>query len=378
MSARTNGKASSVRRAMTLAVVSSLGVFGCSQIIGLGDYTVGSSAGGAGASEAGAPAEGGANSAAGEAGAGGTPGSGVIVGCDGTTPFQPTESVVRSCILRAGCDPSFNPVRPISTCVTYNTQAALPGEQCNLPSQTCADFEACEHVGVAHDDLCGGSKGTRCENGLAINCGNYQGGDRFFDCNALGNGCSLLTYTNGTIYADCTIDIAPSTCEGQPDDDGSFYCHSASGQDDSRYYCWGEKAFGNSCSSLGKCIDDQETNGGGQGSCFFNLQHCTTPVSPTCNNNVVNDCSAGDLFKYDCTSAGLECNTTSSGSEYCLAPGCNGEDVDSKCTEHCSDDGTQLTFCYGGAPVTVNCADYGFTQCLSDTNDSGAFAACRF
>ncbi len=371
-------------RALTLALVCSSSVFGCSQIIGLGDYTVGQGVGGAGANEAGAATDGGADNAAGEAGTGnsasGNAGSSpMIVGCDGTTPFEPSEGVVRSCILRGGCDPSFSPVRTISTCVTYNTQAALHGESCNLTSLTCAAFEACEHVGVAHSDLCGGAKGTRCENGLAINCGNNSGDDSFFDCNALGSGCGTLTYPDGTLYADCTVDIAPSTCVGKPNDDSKFYCHSGNGQDESRYYCWEGKAFGNSCSSLGNCVDEDETTGGGKASCFLDLQHCTKPATPTCNNNVVNDCSAGDLFQYDCTSVGLNCNTTPAGREYCLAPGCKGDDVDTQCTESCSDDGSQLTFCYGGAPFTVKCADYGFTQCLSGTDSSGLpFAACRF
>ena len=94
--------------------------------------------------------------------------------------------------------------------------------------------------------------------------------------------------------------------------------------------------------------------------------------------NIANDCSGGSLFKYSCGTVGLSCAVTT-GTEYCLAPGCTAADVDTGCTESCSDDGTQLTFCYGGAPYTVTCSDYGFTQCLSDTSDTGTpFAACRF
>ena len=84
------------------------------------------------------------------------------------------------------------------------------------------------------------------------------------------------------------------------------------------------------------------------------------------------------MFKYDCGAVGLGCSIADE-TEYCLAPGCRPADVDSKCVESCSDDGTQLTFCYGGAPYTVTCSDYGFTQCLTGTDDKdNTFAACRF
>jgi hypothetical protein len=375
--------------------------FGCSSIIGLGDYTVASgSAGHAGSTNADAGQGGEAGQATGEAGtgqagtsqagsgAGGSGGSGGapgVVGCDGKTAFTPNAGIVRSCLLRAGCDPTFNPVRTVSTCVTFNTQAALPGESCNLGSKTCADYESCEHIGVAHDDLCGGTKTTRCENGKAINCGNFKGDDRVADCAALGGGCGTYTYSNNILYADCTLDVAPDSCTGQADDDTSYFCHSAAGSDDLRYYCWGEQAYGSTCTSLAKCQDDAVSvdtdggvTGGGNATCYFNLPHCTGPATPTCNNGIVNDCSDGSLFKYDCGAVGLACDITA-GTEYCLAPGCKAADVDSNCTESCSDDGTKLTFCYGGAPYTVTCADYGFTQCLSDVNDSGnTFAACRF
>jgi hypothetical protein len=90
-------------------------------------------------------------------------------------------------------------------------------------------------------------------------------------------------------------------------------------------------------------------------------------------------CSDHALFKYDCGAVGLGCNITSS-TEYCLAPGCKAADVDTNCQESCSADGSSLTFCYGGAPYTVKCSDYGFTQCLdgTDPDTSKPFAACRF
>jgi hypothetical protein len=378
-------------RVLALGCALAMSFFGCSSIIGLGDYTVASGSAGHAGTAAGGEAGQGPSNEAGEGGAGNAP---AVVGCDGKTGFVPNESIVRSCLLRAGCDPTFDPVRTVSQCVTFNTQAALPGESCNLGSKTCADYESCEHIGVAHDDLCGGTKTTRCENGKAINCGNFSGDDRFADCAALGGSCGTYKYTNGLIYADCTLDVTPDSCTGQPDDDTSYFCRAGgTTSDDLRYYCWGGQAFGSTCTSLATCEDDavSVTDGsagaagagstvtsGGDATCFFNLPYCTGPAVPTCNDGIANVCSQGSLFKYDCSSVGLGCNITT-GNEYCLAPGCKSADIDSNCVEGCSADGTQLTFCYGGAPYTITCSDYGFTQCLKGMGDSGStFAACRF
>ncbi len=392
-----------VSRWVAVASLSLVTLFGCASIIGLDDYTVagGGAAGSAGApsgdaGEGGAPDQAGSAGAsnggragastggragastgggpvgeAGEAGAGPTPVP-AIVGCDGVTEFQPVAEIVQSCILRAGCNPNFTPVRSISTCVTYDTQQALPGESCNLHSKTCADYEDCEHIGVAKDDLCGGTLKTRCQDNLAINCDNYQT-DQFFDCNALGGTCATYTYSNNKVYADCKLDVAPDTCTGLSDDT-LFYCHAAAGKDDLRYYCWENEAYGASCSSLAYCSGDATA---GDATCYYNLPTCAGS-STTCKNNIANVCSTGSLFKYDCGAVGLTCGITS-GTEYCFAPGCKAADVDTNCEESCSDDGSELTFCYGGAPFTVKCADYGFTQCEAGTDDNDVpFASCRF
>lgn len=401
--------ARSSKRWLSLAPFALVTLFGCAQIIGLDDYTVGGSvpsgntgnAGKAGSTsgDAGETGDAGSVSASGNGAGGSKAGSGPvgdagaagtvdvpqIVGCDGKTEFTPNERILRSCILRAGCNPSFNPVRSVSTCVTYDTQAALPGESCNLESETCADYEACEHIGVAHDDLCGGTKKTRCDGDIAVNCDNYTSGDRFFDCAALGGTCGLLTYsdTDATVYADCLLDVAPDSCAAEADDDSKYYCHTGASED-LRYYCWEGKAWGATCSSLAYCQDDAATTG--DATCYYNLQTCTGPAVPTCNGNIANVCSSGSLFRYNCGAVGLGCNITDT-YEYCLAPGCTATDVDTDCVEHCSPDGNSLTLCYGGAPVTVKCSDYGFTQCLTHTDDNGTtddlsddktYAACRY
>ncbi len=294
---------------------------------------------------------------------------------------------MRSCILRAGCDPTLAPVRTISTCVTYDTQAALAGESCNLSSTSCADFEACEHVGIAHDDLCGPqTDGTRCQGTLAINCGNYEDSDRFYDCAALGGSCATFM-DKDVLFADCQLEIAPDSCASSPSTNAKYFCHSGDGKsDDLRYYCWEGQAFGASCSSLASCIDTPEESSGeaggsavGNAGCFYDTDSCNGADSVSCNGDVATVCSGGSQFQYNCGSVGLACSTTTR-REYCLAPGCNAADVDFVCQESCSDDASSFTFCYGGAPYTVDCADYGFSRCASGMDpDSGRiFAACRF
>lgn len=370
-------------RLLLLAPLGLLSLLGCASIIGLDEYTVRSRPGGG-------AGKGGENDSGGASGQGGGAGSAFlppVVGCDGESEFEPNPQIVRSCILRAGCDPTFAPVRTISTCVTYNTQAALAGERCNLTSTSCADFEACEHIGIAHDDLCGPqTDGTRCQGDLAINCGNYQGDDRFYDCAALGGSCGTFSY-DGVSFADCQLDIAPDSCTALPSSDSQYFCHAGAGtSDDLRYYCWQGQAYGASCSPLASCIDAPDPSAGeggasqiGNANCFFDTESCSGGDSVSCNAGVATVCSSGSQFEYDCGSVGLACGVTAHNG-YCLAPGCNAADVDFVCQESCSEDGSSLTFCYGGAPYTVDCKDYGFSQCSTgtDPDSAQAFAACRF
>jgi hypothetical protein len=170
-----------------------------------------------------------------------------------------------------------------------------------------------------------------------------------------------------------------------PSTDGKAFCHSGgSKSDDLRYYCWDGRAFGTSCTSLASCIDTPSDSTSdpsevGNANCFFDTESCQGPDRVSCNNEVATVCSSGAEFKYDCGSVGLSCGITGR-SEYCLAPGCSAADVNLGCQESCSKDGSSLTFCYGGAPYNVDCKDFGFNQCASDTDpDSGrTFAACRF
>ncbi len=399
----------SVRRALGPSLVSMLAIAGCAQIIGLDGYSVGSgqsggsggrggsggtvsgaggkggSAGksGSGPSEAGMTSEAGAN----EGGAAGAAPVKQNLGCDGVTPFLPNENVIRSCVVRAGCSPNFTPVRTISECVSKNTQAALPGESCNLASKTCADYEACEHVGIAHDDLCGGTNVTRCDAaGRAINCGVYNV-DQFVDCKAQGYTCATYTYTfsdaTTELIADCEVPLTPATgCVGLSDDT-SYYCQpGTSTKPDAYYYCYQSQAYGASCGKFASCFDTTTAGGTPDASCFFNFAaSCTGQAdSATCNGGVAKTCSSGDVISYDCSSVGLDC-AVKGANGYCVAPGCKPATVDG-CVETCGDDGTTLNFCYGGVPHSIDCTAYGFGTCMPGmkTNSDGTtlnYAACR-
>jgi hypothetical protein len=396
-------------RALALVPLPILALLGCSTLIGLDSYTVGSGgSGGAGGTVSGGGSGGGhagsgsSGKAGGEnAGSGGTSvigaggeagvseaGAGPVnqnVGCDGTTAFVPNESIIRSCILRAGCNPNFNPVRTISECVSKNTQAALPGESCNLSSRTCADYEACEHIGIAHDDLCGAGQVTRCDANSAINCGNYDT-DEFLDCKALGGTCGTYTYAvNSLVYADCKLAVTPATfCVGKSDDT-AYYCQTGnSTTPDSRYYCYLGQAYGATCGKFATCYDTTDTTQTPpvpDATCYFNFNaQCTGADSAMCAGGVAKLCSGGDVINYDCGSVGLDCAVKGTDG-YCVAPGCKPVTVDD-CTETCGDDGVTLNFCYGGVPHAVDCTAYGFTTCTPGTKTDSAgndvpFAACR-
>jgi len=362
---------------------------GCAQIIGLGDYTVasdesgGSHSGGNGATggkagsagksgQAGMTSEAGAG---GNAGQGGEPGSTIPVGCDGKTPLTVNDQVIQSCILRVSCDP-FNPVRTISTCVTNNTQDAFAGERCNLKSKTCADYTACEHNGIAGDDLCPEAKwGTDfCVGNKSISCTADGKFSSFVDCVGEGaSGCGM--YTDPTTQkqtADCTL--TGQSCTGVTTD---FVC-SNEATPVYQYHCIDDTAYGIKCGDFSYCGTDSMD----KAHCYLSAQSCAVKGTTCSASNVAKVCSGGGEYDYDCGSVGLTCTSTGGTTPdndigYCLAPGCKPADV-TNCSESC--DGTKLTFCYGGANVTVDCVDYGFSNCETFTNSSVTpsfdYAAC--
>jgi hypothetical protein len=370
---------------------------GCSQVLGLGDYETvdpsgavageggevtaggstnvgGKSAGGNGnvAGEAGDAGSGGAqggtagtsqggSSSAGEAGAAGAGGEppapmGPFVGCNGT-PFEGSEAVVRSCLLRVSCLAWDWPSDSISRCVSQNTQNAYEGTKCTLDAQTCGDIATCEGARLERDfcadkdpkQYCNGDEVVSCDSGFphARDCKKYGGKCKDFG-KELPSGstvdCELPDVT-------CTESTATDACGGP--------------QSGYRYQCEGTIAYGAKCSNFAASCQVVDGDAG----CYYPLNTCSQE-GVTCTNGRATWCDGDSRVTYDCGSVGLGCATEGDYYEdsgrQCAAPGCTVDDL-VDCQETC--DGSKLTFCYGGAPVTVDCKDYGFDVCKDYTYD---------
>jgi hypothetical protein len=381
-----------VLRALALLPISVLAMVGCGTIIGLDNYTVAHGGSGGEVSVGGGGSPGGASSVGGRSGSsstGGTAGTtatgaaGVTgeagageagagsvavpgaVGCDGETAITINDDVVRTCVLRGSCDPFF-PVRSISQCVTNNTPDAFAGEHCHISS--CADYQACEHNGIAGDDLCPQSKANTnyCAGNKAVSCGDPSEGDvsSWVDCIGLGGtGCGTYTDKNG-VEADCTLaQSADVSCAGTTP--GSYVC-SGEATPLYQYQCTGGRAFGFKCGDFAYCSDSS-----GDVGCYLTSQSCDLTKCST-DGTIATACTSGKGYEYNCGSVGLTCligDANADGdSNYCLAPGCKPADVNSNCTEFCN--GSKLDLCYGGAQVEVDCTNYGFAGCL-DHQDNG-------
>jgi hypothetical protein len=95
--------------------------------------------------------------------------------------------------------------------------------------------------------------------------------------------------------------------------------------------------------------------------CRYRFPACTTPEVACGTDTRIDVCTDTlSLLTYGCAE-GLGCAPVGSDT-YCLAPGCE-EELD--CAESCN--GTELTLCYGTTPLTVDCADYGFSECIETT-----------
>jgi hypothetical protein len=354
-------------RYLTLGIFTVLSFGGCADVIGLSDYNVvppgaaggaGSASGDAGSTgDAGDTASAGQSGSAGQAGAGnageaGGGGTDVVVGCDGVTPFSPNLDVVRSCLLRYSCNP-FYPDDTISNCVTLNTQRTFGGTSlgCTLDANSCTDVIVCEGYGWAFDELCLGESGWRCQGNLAVN---YDG-NTVVDCTIYGGVCSELA--DGT--TDCKV--LDSCTASDVDRCGGT-------NNDTLYNCVDGVGYGFKCSHFGSVCEQRNGDEG----CYFTSTSCADPGTNSCMANRRRTCSTDGLLRlYDCASVGLSCSD-----QECTAPGCTRQDV-LDCVESCQ--GTQLSFCYGGTPMTVDCNDYGFPQCGEYTHPSGwEFATCTY
>ena len=280
-------------------------------------------------------------------------GPATVAGCHGNTAsIAANAQVVRSCVLDLACNP-FPASVAVSDCVTLNTQASTPGTRCTAGARTCADFQRCVGFGFAGTDLCAGHTGGRCVGSRAINC-ESTGASAFEDCAAAGGTC-VVSGSGANAIADCRV---VATCS---ETDGNTHCSG-----NVSYSCEAGVGFGSSCGAGSYCNT-------ADGTCLLSGPECEA-TSDICNGQVDESCSDKNLYRYDCGSVGLGCQT-SGGNTWCLAPGCTFADLGS-CTESCS--GSRLTFCYGGAPYTVDCRNFGFASCTAGLSSGGVsnYAKC--
>jgi hypothetical protein len=357
---------------------------GCGQILGISDYEIdpkldgekpgsgGDNAGGEGQSgskstagksqggTAGEPEQPQGGSAGeptnvplgGEPGVGGdgTGPTSPFVGCNGA-PFEGNEAIIRSCILRAGCLIWNYPSDSISRCVSQNTQNTYEGTRCTLDATTCDDFTRCEGTHIEKTFCTGKEPGQYCNGNEVVTCSDYP---HARDCTKDGGTCKDfgVALPNGNTV-DCSLP-AVTTCAATTEEEAC-----GGPQNAYRYQCQDTTAYGTKCSNFAASCQEVSGDIG----CYYPLSTCNTE-GVTCNNGKSVWCDGASQATYDCKSVGLGCDTSGDYFEdsgrQCLAPGCTNEDAVA-CEESCS--GSKITFCYGGAPITVDCKSYGFKTC---------------
>lgn len=312
----------------------------------------------------------GAGGDAGAAGAGGAPPADMFTGCDGT-PFEGNEAILRSCILRVGCLQWLWPTETISRCVSQNAQNAYEGTRCALDAVTCDDITACEGKHV-EPTFCGtgdtAKKGMYCNGNEVVDCDGFVPNAR--DCTKEGATCKDFGVDIdglGTTVA-CKLPLPANTCAATTD------AEVCSGTEYS-YQCYGTDAYGSHCTSFAAGCRSVDGDIG----CYYPTNACTAE-GVTCSNDRATWCDGASKVTFDCGSVGLGCETsgdyTDDGERQCLAPGCTPDDV-ATCQESCK--GSNLTLCYGGSPLTVDCKDYGFKDCAEyeyDCLDGSAVNDC--
>jgi hypothetical protein len=151
-------------------------------------------------------------------------------------------------------------------------------------------------------------------------------------------------------------DGTPSAWCRQPVEDDCTTSGVPSCQGDIAYSCTGGFPLGVDCGESGTdCVVTEE-----DAVCRHPLPSCSTPGITCSTDTRIEACyDTLDSATFHCAS-GLGCAEVET-DVYCLAP-CTATTL---CEESCN--GTELTLCYGNVPVTVDCADYGFSQCLETT-----------
>lgn len=272
------------------------------------------------------------------------------IGCDHTR-FAVNSEVVRSCVLKVSCTP-FDPLDVISTCVTLDTQQTFKTSDCR-GATTCDDIARCTGEAWSAKPCAPEDGAWKCDGTRVINC--VEGYE--VDCQTYGGTCAL--YDDPVIGKRARCQVLSGCKEAA----GRFHCASPH----VLYECHAGKGFGRDCSiGGGTCEEEAGSNAG----CRDPLPSCGADAL-SCVGAVSAQCVDGKLYESNCGGVGLGCDPESA---FCLAPGCAARDWDN-CSESCS--GSKLSFCYGGAPYSVDCKDFGFTSCETFRRIDGTlYAAC--
>jgi hypothetical protein len=275
---------------------------------------------------------------------------------DAGTDFQ---KLVNTCVLTASCDPLFLPAA-ISHCISDNALAATGALACLTTIADCNGYYACqgERYTTPAECLSSTTPGY-CDavNNVAFDCVNMAA----INCVPSGGTCRTYTDSSGKARADCAV-LDPCTVTG-----GAQECSG-----NNLYTCISNDGgatgvgFGRYCSASSVCAT---TATGGTG-CYFKGNSTCSDGGVSCSGaSTYTLCSAaGQLLNFDCTRAGDSCQTDDAGNAGCVRPGCS---LGSGCTESCN--GGVITVCVGGAPLAIDCKQYGFLSCAGGTGQTAAY-----
>jgi hypothetical protein len=262
---------------------------------------------------------------------------------------SPTDPLITSCLLSAGCNP-FAVDYTISDCVTNDLLHAYPALTCLASAAACGDVYKCN--GVYPDTAECKNRGTTSfcsSDNRAVFCD--PKGSIYYVCNK----CGMRTTADGGSIPDC---IVKSSCSDTPN------VPVCDPRTNDLYRCVNGQGFGAACNGLCSAKDDTCYLGGDGGPC--------NAAGSSCQGSTLQFCSdKGSYINFSCGTAGLTCQVDPSNSvdKYCVAPGCSiAQAAGAGCTEQCDDAGVNLTICVGGAPLTVDCttaAGGAFTSCQS-------------
>ena len=310
---------------------------GCGQILGAGGYTADLSPDGGGTDARADTAMTADSGTQGDTGSLGD-GPGFIDACVASNIDRAELArITKACVMLWGCDP-YVPGETLSNCISIDVPEAYPYFGCSLTASTCADIIACRGYGYPTAADCPAS-GPHCNGNRAANCTGAATGN-VTDCAVTGGTCAMYL-SGGTTYASCNV--APGCSES----DGLPHCNG-----NTLYTCYGGTGIGKNCFTAETCKTVGTTT-----SCYPNLPACS-PSGSKCVGNDIDYCfTTGMGTTFACSHVGLECQNAS-----CIAPGCSAAN-ETSCSESCS--GTVMSLCVGGAPVTVDCAKYGFSQCVT-------------